>query len=119
MTTHHDDTGAPRTRALTLDEAFTDWSAVLIGPTPNPFDPATEVYTLPVGAELFHGAPHYVDPDAILERPNFFGDWRTAGVYHLGDDDSRCIHRFTVVRPIVVLALDSCPNIRPGAFLRW
>lgn len=116
-----DDAGV-RPRALTPDEAFTDWSAALVGPTPNPFDPfdpRTEVYTLPVGVELFHGAPHYVDPAAVLGRANFFGDWRTASVYHLGDDGrSGCIHRFTVIRPIVVLALDSCSNIRAGAFRR-
>lgn len=107
------DGGVPRQRQLTEDEAFGDWSASLIGPTPNPFAPETEVYTVPVGVELFHGVPYRVDPEAILTRPNFFGDWRTASLYHLGgDDDTRCIHRYIVVRPIVVLAVDSCETVR-------
>lgn len=105
-----------RSRALTQDEAFTDWSSDLIGPTPNPFASETDVYTVPVGTNLFHGAPYHVNPDHILERPNFFGDWRTASVYHLSNDDGRCIHRYTVYQPIVVLALDSCRTIRTGGF---
>ena len=105
-----------RKRTLTQDEAFADWSSELIGPTPNPFAPGTDVYTLPVGTKLFHGAPHHVNAVDVLKRPNFFGDWRTASLYHLSKDDGRCIHCYTVIRPIVVLAIDSCRTVRTGWF---